>query len=935
VESEEQAPKSALDVFDVSRLPIYCINLVDSVERRARMEQRFAAQSLGDRVHFVTAIDRSSELVDRHLERTGVSSVSDHRRAELGCLLSHARAMRTFLTETPDSVGAAIVMEDDVLLHREWHPRLEAVLGNVPAEAPVCALGHLVDAWPQATWAGIDASERNLVPMVLGRMWGCQAYWMTREHARAALEQFENAPVQDFLTEFGESFVAEFLVWRPAGYVARPPLVVEDALTSTIREDLMFREPGYKVWGVRNYLSTDEDKAQFEPDEPGQTICLCMIVRNESKVFNRLADSVRDLIDTWVICDTGSTDGTPELVQEALAGIPGELFIDEWQDFGTNRTLALERARGKADYLLLLDADQILRVDGLLPHLDADSYGILMDEALTYWVPRLVKGDLPWHYVGSTHEYLDCDEPHRTELLQLLVVEHHADGGSRSDKFERDRRMLEADFAKNPRNARTVFYLAQTYRDLGENELAREFYARRLELGGWPEEMYYSMYCHAELVSRTDWDLGVSLLLEAWEYRPTRVEPLFALTQGFRLRNQFHLGALFGAKGKDLPFPTDILFVHRDHYMWGMAYEWLVCAYNSGDFAGALETSEHLVRVTDLPPDVREYVTGVRRRCRLALGDIHSEQDEDAAVVIRAKTRPLADLVTGCQIGEIRLSVDPQWPQSVPSIAADGDGFKMLIRTTDDTDDATGVPGQAVGSIYYEVEMAPDLVPSDVWPIAGEVGKAGPLGPVATEDIDDCRLVRVGSRWFAVASSRSFGSDGQRRVGLLTLDDGELSDLRVLEGPDAQRDQKNWMPFVLADELYLVYACSPTMVLRCDVDSGLLTTVSQENASLVLREERGGSQGIAVPDGTLFVSHRLTRPDGRALFEHRFLLMDSDTMKFVAASARFRFAEARAEFCAGLALADDHVVLSFGVSDTNAFLARAPYESVRKALWPL
>jgi hypothetical protein len=90
-----------------------------------------------------------------------------------------------------------------------------------------------------------------------------------------------------------------------------------------------------------------------------------------------------------------------------------------------------------------------------------------------------------------------------------------------------------------------------------------------------------------------------------------------------------------------------------------------------------------------------------------------------------------------------------------------------------------------------------------------------------------------------------------------------------------------------------------------------------------------------VPDGTLFVSHRLTRPDGRALFEHRFLLMDSDTMKFVAASARFRFAEARAEFCAGLALADENVVLSFGVSDTNAFLARAPYESVRKALWPL
>ena len=42
----------------------------------------------------------------------------------------------------------------------------------------------------------------------------------------------------------------------------------------------------------------------------GQTICLNMIVRNEAPVIRRCLDSVMPIIDSWVIVDTGSTDGT-------------------------------------------------------------------------------------------------------------------------------------------------------------------------------------------------------------------------------------------------------------------------------------------------------------------------------------------------------------------------------------------------------------------------------------------------------------------------------------------------------------------------------------------------------------------------------------------------------------------------------------------------
>src|SRR5262245_1412383 len=104
----------------------------------------------------------------------------------------------------------------------------------------------------------------------------------------------------------------------------------------------------------------------------GKTICLNMIVKNEARTIERCLASVRAFIDAWVIVDTGSTDGTPDAVRQALADLPGALFERQWRDFGSNRSEAIELARGRADYLLVVDADEVLTVDDgfALPALD-------------------------------------------------------------------------------------------------------------------------------------------------------------------------------------------------------------------------------------------------------------------------------------------------------------------------------------------------------------------------------------------------------------------------------------------------------------------------------------------------------------------------------------------------------------------------------------
>jgi hypothetical protein len=229
-----------------------------------------------------------------------------------------------------------------------------------------------------------------------------------------------------------------------------------------------------------------------------------MIVRDEAAVIERCLRSVRGLIQTWVICDTGSKDRTGELIADVLDGIPGELHQCDWVDFGRNRTDLMQRAYGKADYLLLIDADMTIAYENSrLRATTADSYLLRHDENPEYWVKRLVRGDRRWRFVGPTHEYITTDGPERTEKLDGIVIHHHADGGTRPEKFERDLALLSADLERNPEDARSMFYLAQTYRDLNRLEEAIELYRRRASMGGWEEEVFYSRYQVGVLSERT------------------------------------------------------------------------------------------------------------------------------------------------------------------------------------------------------------------------------------------------------------------------------------------------------------------------------------------------------------------------------------------------------------------------------------------------
>jgi glycosyltransferase involved in cell wall biosynthesis len=166
------------------------------------------------------------------------------------------------------------------------------------------------------------------------------------------------------------------------------------------------------------------------------SICLNMIVKNESHVIQRALNSVKHWIDYWVIVDTGSTDGTQQIVQECMKNIPGQLEERAWKNFAFNRNEALALAKDKSDYILFLDGDDWIEFDPdfKIPTLTDDAYSITWHHGgCSYIKPGLVKANAPWRWEGVLHEYLICERSYsQTYLAQIKYIY-----GGGWDAFER------------------------------------------------------------------------------------------------------------------------------------------------------------------------------------------------------------------------------------------------------------------------------------------------------------------------------------------------------------------------------------------------------------------------------------------------------------------------------------------------------------------
>lgn len=224
------------------------------------------------------------------------------------------------------------------------------------------------------------------------------------------------------------------------------------------------------------------------------TLSLCMIVRDEEEVLGRCLESVKALADEIIIVDTGSEDRTKEIA----ARYTDRVYDFRWTgDFSAARNYAF--SKGTKDYLMWLDADDVLRPDEaakfieFMQTLPGDTdvvmmpYAVCFDEAgrstFTYYRERIVRNRAGYRFQGRVHEVIP---PSGRVVYSDIRVEHHKIKETDSDRnlniyeeMERGGEMFDS---------RSLYYYGRELLNHRKYEKAADILERFLERpDGWLE----------------------------------------------------------------------------------------------------------------------------------------------------------------------------------------------------------------------------------------------------------------------------------------------------------------------------------------------------------------------------------------------------------------------------------------------------------------
>jgi tetratricopeptide (TPR) repeat protein len=243
-------------------------------------------------------------------------------------------------------------------------------------------------------------------------------------------------------------------------------------------------------------------------------------------------------------------------------------------------------------------------------NLEKDAYLIKYEGDLQYRQTLLVKSSLNWRYVGVTHEYLHCNDQFNKENFDGITFTHLGDGTNRLSKFTRDIDLLLKGIEDELNNDRYYFYLAQSYKCVGNYDKAIELFIKRISMEGWEEEVYFSLYqiglC--KILRGDDFYNYVGDLMKAHNFRPSRLEAIYHLIKQYQEKQIYRLGYYLGKMALNKPFPDDILFIEKNIYDYLLHDVYSICAYNIGEYDESLKYCDKVLEYTNLPHNIKERV---------------------------------------------------------------------------------------------------------------------------------------------------------------------------------------------------------------------------------------------------------------------------------------------------------------------------------------
>lgn len=671
-----------------------------------------------------------------------------------------------------------------------------------------------------------------------------------------------------------------------------------------------------------------------EAQEKKKRIILLTMVKNEEKIIERLIRSTLSVVDAVCVCDTGSTDSTRTIV-ERLKGelsVPIGLYIDEWKNFGHNRSLSFTNGRhfceslnwSKEDtYGLLLDGDMILQKGPKFDKSVLNEGGYLVIQrthSLDYHNTRLVRFSDNWRCVGVTHEY--WDGPAKTELpIDFIHINDIGDGGCKSDKFERDIRLLTEGLEKEPNNERYYFYLAQSYRDSGQPLKAIEFYKKRIAKGGWAEEVWYSYYSIAKLYLHLRKPFKAEKwAMKAYKIRPSRAEPLFFLVNFFREVGDQYRAMSYWKKAKQIPYPKDLLFIEKNIYSYLLDYEYTILHYYvnpNNNFFGTRFCLEYMNKHRhcwdNVFSNLQYYMPRLAHEFEPKKVDAVCPDTDfrpSSIALIKHRPTPTSKELLLANIRFVNYKIRPDGGYDMMENGVYNPNY--WVRTKN-------------GFQYFDPQTLEPV--SNITMMNGLPDDVPKFHQTNIRGLEDVRLFKKDGQIHYNATTREFSYNGKNRIitGKYDLINQAFKDNICIKPPVESDCEKNW----ISHNDNIIYKWSPLEVGRINRESGQLEIHTRHDTPIFFERLRGSS-GLISYDGLLWcVTHSVLYITPRKYY-HNLVALDPATYKPVKMSLPFAFRDTKIEYCLGFERIDNDFIFTYSMNDSEPHFVRVPIDWFKK-----
>lgn len=635
-------------------------------------------------------------------------------------------------------------------------------------------------------------------------------------------------------------------------------------------------------------------------------LVLILMIKNEERILKRCLEALIGVVDAFCICDTGSTDNSVAIAREFLKSHEGCITEEPWKNFGYNRSVSFKNAKKFVEeeewnlnetYGLLLDADMVF-VPGKLRDYPLDKVGYTLIQCngnLEYPNTRLVRFDHDWVCRGVTHEY--WDGPSSSISKEVCYIDDRNDGGCKADKFTRDAMLLEKGLEEEPDNVRYKFYLAQTYHSLGRWKDAIAMYKKRIEAGGWFEEVWYSHF----MIAGTYLILGDPIKFEQWmlkayKFHPKRAEGIYKLTKYFREKGEHYKAYHYMKLGRAIPYPSDSLFIEKDVYNGLFDYEETILDY---------------------------YVTKKSEGLRHSINYlIHRSWNLDNVYRnLPFYIEPIADTVQTHPVLRDAAGLDYH-PTSVAIFRHGGKDYHNVrfVNYVISQKDGSYLMKDKFYSDKHVVRTQNVLWTPEESVVMNDSSVDIPRKHTHILGLEDVRVYHDALGHLRFTATSSEYSDKIRIVtGIYNLQEHRYEHCRVMQSPTDAQCEKNWIPIESTNDV--IYRWSPLEVGTFEGD--MFMKQISHTTPWFFQHLRGSAVAFRHKKEIWCLTHFVEYGSPRKYF-HCIVALDTRNYKPLRISMPFVFREVGVEYCIGFSIENDIMTFIFSSWDDNPCITKVP-----------